>query len=165
MNLLNHEQGYFFWEMIIFLIFIVLLKKAAWKPLVAYLSERRNVILESLASIERTQVAVDQLKREADLLTKNTFDEIVALQKDTKEYNEKILSEASSKAKQAYDLIIEDALLYIQKLQIDAIVEIKNKTGILVIEMADKVLRKELNEPAKQEELIERLIEKIEFKK
>lgn len=87
------------------------------------------------------------------------------MQKDTKEYNEKILSGARSKAKQAYDLIIEDALLYIQKLQINAIVEIKNKTGRLVIEMADKVLRKELTEPAKQEELIKRLIEKRGLKK
>lgn len=70
MNILNHEQGYFFWEIIIFFIFIVLLKKAAWKPLTTYLSERRNVISDSLASIEKVRVAVDQFKKEADLLTK-----------------------------------------------------------------------------------------------
>ncbi|MFZ6023103.1 MAG: F0F1 ATP synthase subunit B [Bacteroidota bacterium] len=165
MNLLNHEQGYFFWEIVIFLIFIVLLKKAAWKPVTRYLSERRNVILDSLASIEKVQVTVEQLKKEAELLNKKTVDEISTLQKDTKEYSEKILSEASTKAKQNYDLIIEDAVLYVQKLKMDAIIEIKNQTGIMVIELADKVLRKELTEPAKQEELIKRLTEQIEFKK
>ncbi|MDP2421370.1 F0F1 ATP synthase subunit B [Sediminibacterium sp.] len=164
MNLLNHDEGYFIWEIIIFFIFIILLKKAVWKPVTTYLNERRNVISDSLASIEKARVAVDQLKKEAELLNKKTLDEISALQKDTKEFNEKVLSEAKIKAKLNYDLIIEDALLYIQKLKVDAIVEIKNKTGILVIEIADKVLRKELAEPGKQEELSKRLIDKIEFK-
>lgn len=164
MNLLNHDQGFFIWEIIIFFIFIILLIKAVWKPVTTYLNERRNLISDSLASMENALVAIDQLKKEAELLNKKTLDEISALQKDTKEFNEKVLFEAKIKAKLNYDLIIEDALLYIQKLKIDAIVEIKNKTGILVIEMADKVLRKELTEPGKQEELSKRLIEKIEFK-
>ena len=51
-----------------------------------------------------------------------------------------------------------------QQLKIDVIVEMKNKTGILVIDMAHKALRKELTEPGKQEELIKRLIQIIEFK-
>jgi F-type H+-transporting ATPase subunit b len=165
MNLLNHDQGYFIWEVVIFFIFVVLLKRAAWKPLTSYLNERNKIISDSLASTEKIKMGVYQFKKENEMLRAKTENEITAIQNETRRYTENMLLEAENKAKASYDLIIEDAMSYIQKLKFDAINDIKSKTGILIVEIADKVLRKELSETPEQEELIKRLIDKVELKK
>ena len=64
------RAGLFFGEVIIFLILIVLLKKAVWKSLTKYLNERRNVSSDSQASIENVWIAADKLKKETEFLNK-----------------------------------------------------------------------------------------------
>ena len=59
-----------------------------------------------------------------------------------------MLLEAEKKAKAEYEFIIGDAMSHIQRLEYHAINDIKSKAGKLIVEIADKVLRKELSEPS-----------------
>lgn len=83
------------------------------------------------------------------------------MQKDTKEYSDNVLLEANQQAQAVYEFIIKEARFYIERLEYEAINEIKNKTGKLILEIADKVLHKELSEPGEQERYINRLLLKV----
>lgn len=162
-NLLNHEPGFFIWEIIIFASFIIILKKMAYKHLISYLRERQISISDSLASVEKIKMEVYQLKQESEVLRARTKEELTAIQKDTKTYIEIMLLEAEKKAKAEYEFIIGDAMSHIQRLEYHAINDIKSKAGKLIVEIADKVLRKELSEPGEQERYINRLLLKIDL--
>lgn len=158
MILFEHEPGYFIWEIIIFTIFIMVLKKMAWKPLCKYLLERRKIISDSLASTESLKKEIDQLIKENEVLKAKTLAEISTTHELTNEYIKSILLEAKMKAKADYTFIIEEAMPYIQQLEHAAINDIKNKTGLLIVEIAEKVLRKELSGPGDQEIQIKRIM-------
>ncbi|MBX9785313.1 MAG: hypothetical protein K2X48_18670 [Chitinophagaceae bacterium] len=160
MGLLNHEPGMFFWEIIAFAIFMVILKKTAWKPLVSYLRQRRKTISDSLLHVEKVKWEVNELKNQHEILRKKTYDGISALRKDTKEYTTNLLLEAGQQAQMDYEFIMKEAKFDIQRLEQEAVIDIKNKIGTLVVEVSESVLRKALSEPGEQERYINRLLVK-----
>lgn len=164
MDLLNHEQGFFVWEVIIFLIFLVLLKRITRKSLLTYLKERQAGISQSLASAERVKAEIEQLKKDNEALMAKAQEERATFLKEAKESSEKIISEADEEAKVHYERIMADVYPYIQELRNDAVKEIKDKAGSFVLEIAEKVLRKELSDTVEQENYIKRVIEKSELK-
>ncbi|MBX9893137.1 MAG: hypothetical protein K2Y12_12510 [Chitinophagaceae bacterium] len=164
MNLLNHDEGFFIWEVIIFLFFMGILVKKARKPLQEYLKERQKSISDSLSAVENLKAEIEQVKKESDLIRAKIHKEISDIQSDAKEYAVKILAEAEMKAKVAYKIIIDEAFLYVEKAKKDAINELKSKTGKIVIELATQILRKELSAEARQEEHIRELIKEINLK-
>lgn len=164
MNLLNHDEGFFIWEVIIFFIVVLILVKKAWKPLTEYLKERQKSISDSLAAAENIKVEFEQLRSECEAIKAKTYSEVLDIQNSAKEYAVKILAEAEMKAKVAYKIIIDEAFLYVEKAKRDAINELKSKTGKIVIELATQILRKELSAEARQEEHIRELIKEINFK-
>lgn len=164
MGLLNHEPGMLFWEIIAFAIFMVILKKTTWKPLVSYLLQRKKAISDSLLHAEKLKGEFIELKNQQEVMKATTRDEISALRKDTKEYTDKLLLEAAQQAQMAYDLIMTEVKLDIQRLEQEAIIDIKNKIGTLVVEVSELLLRKALSEPGEQEKYINRLLVKTNLK-
>ncbi|MBI1780776.1 MAG: hypothetical protein HYR66_05345 [Sphingobacteriales bacterium] len=164
-NLLNHDEGFFVWEVVIFLFFMGILVKKARKPLQEYLKERQKSISDSLSAVENLKAEIEQVKKESDLIRAKIHKEISDIQSDAKEYAGKMLSEAETEAKVAYKAIIDEALSYVEKLNRDAIIELKNMTGKIVVEVAGQMLHKELSTKARQEEHIQELIKRINLKK
>jgi F-type H+-transporting ATPase subunit b len=165
MNLLNHDEGFFIWEVLIFFIFVLVLAKVAWKPLIEYLQERQKNISDSLAAVENLKKEIEQLKKESEVVKAKAQGEVLDIQIYTKEYAEKMLKEAETEAKAVYKSIIDDTLLYVEKLRLDAINELKSKAGKMVVEAAENILRNELSAKARQEEHIKGLIKEINLNK
>ena len=53
MSLLTPDLGLFVWNVIIFLLLLIILRKLAWKPILKSLKERETGIADSLASAEK----------------------------------------------------------------------------------------------------------------
>jgi F-type H+-transporting ATPase subunit b len=83
--------------------------------------------------------------------------------KDAKETADKMVSEAKDKAKQEYDRIISDAQLAITQQKNAALTDVKNQVGSLVVEVAEKILRKELSNKAEQESYIKQIAEGVKL--
>ena len=76
---------------------------------------------------------------------------------------DKMVSEAKDKAKQEYDRIISDAQLAITQQKNAALTDVKNQVGSLVVEVAEKILRKELSNKAEQESYIKQIAEGVKL--
>lgn len=163
MELLLPGFGIIFWTLIAFIVVLVILKKFAWKPILTSLKDREENIANAIASAEKVKAEMAQLKNENETLLAKAREERAALLKDAKDTADKLVADAKDKAKTEYDRILTDAQAAIEQQKNKALTEVKNKVGTLVIEVAEKVLRKELANKAEQENYIKQLADGVKL--
>ena len=157
MDLLLPHIGLIFWTLLAFLLVLFILKKFAWKPIIQSLNERETNIADSISMAERVKLEMAQLKNDNELLLSQAREERTALLKEAKETKDKMISEAKEEARLAASKIITEAQASINHQKMAALTEIKNQVGNLVIEVSEKVLRRELSNKAEQETYIQKL--------
>lgn len=159
MQLLTPGLGLLVWTLVAFLLVFFILKKFAWKPILETLKERETGIAEAIASADKIRTEMAALKNENEALLAQAREERAILIKDAKETANKMVSDAKEKARAEYDRIVADAQSAITQQKNAALTDVKNQVGSLVIEVAEKVLRKELANKSEQEAYIKGLAE------
>jgi F-type H+-transporting ATPase subunit b len=157
MDLLTPSFGLLLWTLLAFGIVFFILKKFAWKPILSSLKERELGIAESIATAERVKAEMAQLKSENEALLAKAREERAQILKEARDIKEKILTEAKEQAKVEANKIISEANAAIQQQKMAALTDVKNQVGLLVVDVAEKVLRRELNSKAEQEAFIHQL--------
>ena len=163
MDLLTPELGLFFWTLVAFLAVFLILKKFAWKPILESLGEREKGIADSIATAERVKAEMGQLKAENEKLLVQAREERTMMLKEAKEMKDRIINEAKDQAKTEANKIIIDAQLQITQQKNAAIAEVKNQIGSMAIEVAGRILRKQLNAAEGQEAYMKMLAEDIKL--
>jgi F-type H+-transporting ATPase subunit b len=163
MDLLLPHLGLIVWTMLAFLVVLFILKKYAWGPILKGLNDRETNIAESIASAEKVKQEMAQLKGENEALLASAREERATLIKEAKLTKDKMIAEAKDEAKAAATKIITDANAAIQQQKMAAIIDIKNQVGKLVIEVSEKVLRRELANKGDQETFINQLAQEIKL--
>lgn len=163
MRLLTPEFGLIIWTLLAFVIVLLILKKFAWKPILNALKEREMSIADSLATAEKVKAEMAQLKSENEALLAKAREERAQLLKEARETKDRIISEAKEQAKIEANKIVVDAQAAIQQQKMAALTDVKNQVGTLVIEVAEKVLRRELGNKSEQENYIKQLAEEVQL--
>jgi F-type H+-transporting ATPase subunit b len=145
MELLTPELGLFVWTLVAFLLVLFILKKFAWHPILKSLSERETGIAESIAAADRVRKEMAQMQNENEKLMMQAREERAAMLKEAKETRDRIVNEAKDAAKTEANKIIADAQQQIQQQKMAALTEVKNEIGNLAVEVAEKILRKQLS--------------------
>jgi len=157
------DIGLVFWNTIAFLILLVVLGKFAWKPMLKAIAERESGIEEALLRADKMKAEIAAMQNENEALLAKAREERAGMIKDAKETADKMVSDAKDKAKQEYERIISDAQLAITQQKNAALTEVKNQVGSLVVEVAEKILRKELSNKAEQESYIKQIAEGVKL--
>lgn len=163
MKLLTPDPGLLLWTLLAFLIVFFILKKYAWPAIIKGLKEREEGIASSLATAEKVKAEMAQLKNENEALMAKAREDRAIMMREAKEATNKMIAEAKDKAKSEYDRIIADAQSAIQQQKNAALTDVKNQVGNLVIEVAEKVLRKELANKSEQEKYIQQLADGVKL--
>ena len=163
MKLLTPEFGLIIWTLLAFLVVLFILKKFAWKPILNSLKEREGIIADSLATAEKVKAEMSQLKSENEALLAKAREERAQMLKEARDTKDRIISEAKEQAKLEANKIVVDAQAAIQQQKMAAITEVKNQVGTLVIEVAEKILRRELGNKSEQESYIKQLAEEVKL--
>jgi len=163
MQLLTPGLGLLFWTLLAFIVVFLILKKFAWKPILATLKEREEGIADSIATAEKVKAEMAQLKNENEALMQKAREERATMIKEAKEASDKMIAEAKDKAKAEYDRIVADAQQTIQQQKNAVLTEVKNQVGALVVEVSEKILKKELSNKTEQEKLIKELAEGVKL--
>jgi F-type H+-transporting ATPase subunit b len=139
------------------------LKKFAWKPILEALNERESNIADSIASAEKMKSEMSSMKSENENLLNQAREERSLLLKEAKETKDKIINEAKDQAKEEANKIMLEARQQIEMQKNAAIVDVKNQIGSLVIEVSEKVLRRELADKNVQNDYISKLANEIKL--
>jgi F-type H+-transporting ATPase subunit b len=163
MRLLTPEFGLLVWTLLAFLLVFFILAKYAWPAILKGLKEREESIAESLQTADRVKAEMAQLKSENEELLAKAREERAAMLKDARETKDRIINEAKDQAKIEANKIIVEAQQQINAQKMAALTDVKNQVGKLVIEVTEKVLRRELSTPAAQEEHIKGLVDDVKL--
>ncbi len=163
MELLLPKLGLLAWTLLAFLIVFFILKKLAWPAIIKGLKDRENSIAESLATAERVKEEMAQMKSENEALLAKAREERAQLLKEARETKDKIINEAKEQAKVEANKIILEAQAAISAQKMAALTDVKNQVGKLVIEVSEKVLRKELGNKEAQEAHIKSLVNEVKL--
>lgn len=161
MELLTPSFGLIFWTLLAFIIVFVILRKFAWGPILNSLGEREKTIADSLATAERVKREMAQLKSENEELMAKAREERGLMLKEARETKDRIINEAKDQAKVEANKIIAEAQQAINAQKMAALTDVKNQVGKLVIEVTEKVLRKQLATPEAQEAHIKDLVQEV----
>lgn len=163
MDLLIPSFGLIFWTLLAFLIVFFILKKFAWKPILQSLDEREKTIADSLATAEKMKAEMAQFRSENEALLAKAREERGQMLKEARDTKDRIIGEAKEQAKTEASKIISDAQSAIQQQKMAALTDVKNQVGQLVIEVAQKVLRRELGDKPEQEKYIRQLTDEVKL--
>jgi len=163
MQLLTPDLGLFVWTLLAFLIVFFLLKKFAWPAIIKGLQDREDNINSSIATAERIKLEMAQLKNDNETLLVKAREERAQMLKEAKDIKDKMIHDAKEQAKEAAAKIVADAHSSINQQKMAAITDLKNQVGKLVIEVSEKVLRRELSDKPAQEIFIKKLAEEAKF--
>tara|TARA_B100001939_G_C16876594_1_gene588931 strand:- start:736 stop:1236 length:501 start_codon:yes stop_codon:yes gene_type:complete len=156
--------GLFFWQLLIFVGLILILKKFAWKPILDTLNERENSIRESLESAQKAKEEFSKIKSENEKILNDAKKEREIIISDAKKMGREIVEDAKNLSKIESDKIIENARESITKEKDLILKDLKSQVVDLSVEIASKILKKELSEKQKQEDYAHKLIDEIEIK-
>lgn len=161
MNLVTPDFGLIFWQTVTLLTVLGVLKKFAWDTILSSIKDRERTIEESLKSAEKAREEMNklQLKNEALLVEANI--ERDKILKDASSVKKTIIEEAKLEANKISDKIISEAKLSINREKEMAIVQLKNESAEISINIAEKLLRKELKSDNDQKVLIGKLLENL----
>ena len=163
MDLLKPAFGLLIWTLLAFLIVFFILKKFAWPAIVKGLKDREQSIADSLSTAERVKAEMAQLKSENEELLAKAREERAIMLKEARETKDKIVNGAKDLAKIEASKIMKEAAAAIEAQKMAAITDVKNQVGKLVIEVSEKVLRKELSNKEAQEAHIKSLVDEVKM--
>ncbi len=158
MQLLNPNPGLIFWMIVVFGLLFLLLKKYAWKPIIDGLKEREGSIDSALKMAEETRAQMAQLQADNAKAQATARAERDAIIKEAKETADKMVADSREAARLAGEAEIAKAGEVIRNERAAFSAQMRKEVASLSLEIAEKVLRRELGDKSAQEKLVSDLL-------
>jgi F-type H+-transporting ATPase subunit b len=163
MGLMIPETGLVIWMLITFLILLFLLRKFAWKPILNMIKDREKSIEDALLSAENAKAEMNNLKAENEKILQEARNQRDTMIKEAREIREQMIAEAKGKAKAEGEKMLTSAREAIQNEKMAAITDLKNQVAQLSIDIAEKIIARELSSENKQKELIGDMLKSVKL--
>jgi len=163
MQLVTPDFGLLFWMLVSFTIFIFILKKFAWKPILKTIKDRDESIEHALKSAEEARAEIEEIKKESERIKRDVLIEREDIIDKAVHEKDRIIEEAKHQAKKEADKIFLETKQDIEHEKKQAIIELKNHVASISIQIAEKVLRKQMADKNEQEQYINDLLKEINF--
>ena len=156
--------GLFFWQSLIFIGLLFMLRKFAWKPILDAVNDRETSIKDALASAEAARDEMKNLQSDNQRILKEARAEKESLLKEARATRSELINNAKEEAKEEAQKILSQAQNAIQSEKRAAVKELKEQVGSIAMEIAEKVLQKELENKDRQLELVDQLLQDTKLK-
>ena len=163
MNLVKPEFGLIFWMAITFLIVFFLMKKYAWGPILKMIEERENSIEDALNSAQKAKEEMAEMHSTNEKLLAEARLEKEKMIKEAREIKEIMIADAKKSAQAEAQRVLDDARKSIENEKMAAINELKNQVALMSVEIAEKILRKDLSKDDSQKALVASLINDVKL--
>ena len=153
--------GLFFWQTLLFLALLFLLRKFAWKPILGAVNSREESIKKALDSAKEAEEKMASITAKNEEFLKQAREERDIILREAKDAKDALVAEAKGVAQKEADRILVSANEQIANERMKAVTELKNQVGKLSLEIAEKILTAELDDKSKQEALVNNLVEDV----
>jgi len=163
MGLLTPEPGLLFWMLLSFGIVFFVLAKYGFPVIVKMVEERKTYIDQSLEAAKQANERLKGIQEEGERILSEVRSERSVILKEANEIRTKIINEAKESAHVEAGKIMDDARQSIEKEKALAIRDIHNQVAALSIDIAEKILRKNLENKPAQQELIDKMVAEVQL--
>lgn len=161
MSLLMPETGLIFWMLLAFGILFFVLAKFGWPVVTRAIEKRTNYINDSVKAADEANRQLENVKVETAKILANAQQEQLKILNEAAELRNQIVEEAKEKAQIEAKKTIEEAKRQIQLEKEKSIDDLKRQVAELSVDIAEKVLRSDLENDKKQSEMIEKLLNEV----
>lgn len=163
MELLTPGSGLIIWQAIIFILLFIILSAFAWKPILKSLKERETSIQDALDTADNARAEMAKLTADNERLLKEAREERDRMLREAREIANRLKEEAQGDAKKAADKIIDDARAAINIEKHAAMKEVKIQVAMFSLQVAEKLMKKNLSGDKEQKELVEGYINDLKL--
>lgn len=147
------NTGDIIFQLVAFIILMLLLKKFAFGPLMGIMKEREQHVASEIEVAEKNRAEAAALLEEQRTMLKEARQESLSLIEEAKKHGEKQREEIIVVARQEAERVKESAKREIEQQKEQAMVQLREQVASLSVLIASKVIEKELSE-ADQQKLI-----------
>lgn len=158
MNLFLPDIGLMFWMLVGFLIVLFILAKVGWPMIMGAVSKRNQHISDSLLAAEEANNALAGIEAAKEKALAESQAEQIRIMNESQELKKQLIEEAKAQALAEAEKVMADAQLKIQKEQAEARAQIKAEVISLSVDIAEKLLQRELNNKDAQSRYIEEIL-------
>ena len=161
MSLLLPDSGLLFWMTLVFLVVFFILWKWGFPSIIKMVNERKEYIDESLAKAEEANLRLANIQKQGEELLMEAREKQAQILREASETRETIVGQAQEKAREESARILSEAKAEIESQKQAAIRDIRSQVAELSVQIAEKILHKELSGSAEQAQLIDRLLDEV----
>ncbi|WP_291530532.1 F0F1 ATP synthase subunit B [Bacteroides sp. UBA939] len=161
MSLLLPDSGLLFWMLLSFGVVFVVLAKYGFPVIVKMVESRKTYIDQSLEVAKEAHAQLSKLKAESEKLIADANKEQGRILREAMHERDKIIVEARKQAEVAAQKELDEVRRQIQQEKEDAIRDIRRQVAVLSVDIAEKVIRKNLDGEQEQMDMIDRMLDEI----
>lgn len=159
MSLLIPDSGLLFWMLLIFAVVFGILAKFGFPVITKMIAKRREHIDNSLRLAEEAEVRLGQMKQEHARIIAQAREEQGQILKEAAQERDSIIRQAQAQAQDEARKILYEAKTRIDAEKESALREIRSQVALLSVQIAEKIMRKELSSDQAHIDLISRMID------
>ena len=159
MSLITPDFGLLFWMTLIFGIVFFLLAKFGFPMITGMVDKRSERINASIAKAKEAEERLNALALEQEKMIQEARAEQARILKEASDAREQMVAGAREEARIEAEKMIEHAKVQIAAEKESALRDIRSKVTLLSVQVAEKIVRKELESSSEQRVLIDKLLD------
>lgn len=164
MELFTPEFGLVFWMFVAFALLFFILAKFAWPFIVKSLEERAEMIDKGVLYAQNAKEQLDNAKAEAEKYVAEAQMKQAEILRDAAKMKSQIIEDAKSAAAVEAKKVMDAAKLAIEQARKESELQFRNEVSAFALEIAEKMVRKDMANDKAQTELVDKLLNEVETK-
>ena len=161
MSLLLPDSGLVFWMLLTFGIVFFVLAKYGFPVIIKMVENRKSYIDQSMDVAREANAKIAKLKEDSEALIASAYKEQGRILREAMQERDKIIGEARKQAEDVARKELAEVRMQIQQEKEEAIRDIRRQVAILSVDIAEKVIRKNLDDENEQMEMIDRMLDEM----
>lgn len=162
MDLFKADFGLMFWMFVGFLILFLILWKFAWPVILKTVDKRADLIDKGVEYAQNAKIQLDNAQQQADRMLQQTLTQQAEMLRDADRMKTQIIEEARGAAQKEAQKVMDAARLSIEQQQKQAEKQFRDQVSDFALNIARKVVRKEMDDPKAQSQLVNTYLDEIE---
>ena len=159
--ILTPDLGLLFWMLLAFAVVFFVLAKYGFPAIINMVDERKKYIDDSLKKAHEASERLENIKQESEAILQDAREKQAQILREAAESRDAIVEQAQVKAREEGARLLDDARVAIEQEKKAAIADIRKQVATLSVEVAEKILRKNLSGDQAQMDLIERMLDDV----
>lgn len=164
MVLFQPEFGLIFWMLVVFLIILGILAKYAWPVIIRSIEQRAEFIDSGVKSAEEARRQLEEARGKAEQLLAEAHRKQLESLQETERMRREMIEQAKKDAAAEVQKLIDEGRRNAERLRREAEAQVRQEVSVLALQVAEKVLRKDLASDAAQMELIGKMVEEMSYR-